>query len=314
MTTTRQHAVQFYENRRLLHGRVQRFFNRALDEGQPCVMIGRRTTFDAVVGELAIARGGMSQAISAIRFVDADAAIDGLMDARNTDPSRFQEDLSALWDDLQPNRDGLLRIYGEMADLLCAAGNHDAALNLEQYGQRLLAERPVSILCAHSLEHFAPDAGARHLHGICRSHTDVLPGDDRGRTSGVARRPLTWPVCVIDDDASIRKSIGRVLALNGLRVRTFASAEEFLAAADLTRGCVILDLQLLGMSGLELQRTITASGRTLPIIAMSGSTDTRLESEAIRLGARAFLRKPFEAEALCGQVLRALLSQSPSVP
>ena len=143
--------------------------------------------------------------------------------------------------------------------------------------------------------------------------------DTRASQTPLSSRPgldviLPWPVCVIDDEVSIRRSIERVLVLNGLRVRTFASAEEFLAAPDITRGCVVLDLQLLGMSGLELQRTLNASGRTLPIIAMSGSTDTRLESEAMLLGARAFLRKPFEAEALCGQVLRALLSQSPSVP
>jgi CheY-like chemotaxis protein len=311
--TRRQHAVQFYENRRFLHDRVQRFFDRALDDDQPCVMIARRATFDAVIGGLAIARGGMSDAISAIRFVDADAALGGFMDGRNTDPSDFEKSLSALWNDLRPNGDGLVRIYGELADLLCAADNHDAALSLEQYGQRLMDERPVSILCAHSLEHFDPDEDVRHLHGICRFHTEVLPGEDRGRTPGLAHSPLAWPVCVIDDDVSIRKSIQRVLALNGLSVHTFASAEEFLAAPDITAGCVVLDLQLPGMSGLELQKTMALSGRMLPVIAMSGSTDARLESEAMLLGARAFLRKPFEAEPLCGQVLRVLLSPTPPI-
>jgi len=122
--------------------------------------------------------------------------------------------------------------------------------------------------------------------------------------------PLTLPICIIDDDPSIRRSIERLLVLNGFRVRTFASAEAFLAEGpDVVAGCLILDLQLPGVSGLELRKQMTSSGRAIPVIAMSGSTDERLESEAIALGAHAFLRKPFQAEALLAEVLRVLRSQ-----
>jgi two-component system response regulator FixJ len=115
------------------------------------------------------------------------------------------------------------------------------------------------------------------------------------------------PICVIDDDASIRRSIERLLVLNGLRVRTFGSAEAFLAEGpDIAAGCLILDVQLPGVSGLELRKQMASSGMAIPVIAMSGSTDERLESEAMALGACAFLRKPFQAEALLAAVLRAL--------
>src|SRR6186713_1182202 len=99
MTTTRQHAVQFYDTARFLHGSVQRFFSDALDERQPCVMLARRTSFEAVIGGLAAARGGMSEAIHAIRFVDAGAALEGFLDGR-LDLSRLENSLSALCDEL----------------------------------------------------------------------------------------------------------------------------------------------------------------------------------------------------------------------
>ena len=99
----------------------------------------------------------------------------------------------------------------------------------------------------------------------------------------------TTKVAIIDDDASVRRSIERMLRSNGLRVRTFASAEAFLAEADtITTGCLVLDIQLPGMSGLDLQRQLASSGIHLPVIAMSGSANHRLERETTRLGARVF--------------------------
>jgi len=338
--TERQHTVHFYEGGRFLHGEVQKFFDRAIDERQPGVMIARRATYDAVIGRLVASRGGLSDAINGIRFVDAAAALDGVMDGRLPDPARFAKALAPLWEDLRPAAGGAIRVYGEMVDLLCAAGNHDGALGLEQLGQRLMQERPVSILCAYALERFDSDTDARLLRAVCRHHTAVVPAGsggeapdersrsehiailqhrsrvlaalERDRTREVTATPLTLPICIIDDDPSIRRSIERLLVLNGFRVRTFASAEAFLAEGpDVVAGCLILDLQLPGVSGLELRKQMTSSGRAIPVIAMSGSTDERLESEAIALGAHAFLRKPFQAEALLAEVLRVLRSQLP---
>jgi len=335
--TNRQHAVQFYESGQSLHGEVQQFFERALDDRQPSVMIARRETFDAVIGRLVASRGGMSDAINGIGFVDAAAALDGIMDGRTPDPVRFEKALSAILDDMRPPAGGVVHVYGEMVDLLCAADNHEGALRLEQVGERLMEEQPVSILCAYALERFDNDADARLLRAVCRHHTDVLPAGslceapdertlgerlvvlqhrsrvldalERDRTRASTPTSSTLPVCVIDDDAGIRRSIERLLVVNGLAVRTFASAEAFLAEGPgLAAGCLILDLQLPGVSGLELRKQMTSSGRATPVIAMSGSTDERLESEAMSLGARAFLRKPFQADALLAQVLRLLRS------
>ena len=103
MTDARRHTAQFYESERILHRQVQQFFNRALDERQPCVMIARRSTFDHVLGGLAASRGGLSDAINGIRFVDAAAALDGFMMGRVPDAVRFEKTIAAILDELRPS-------------------------------------------------------------------------------------------------------------------------------------------------------------------------------------------------------------------
>jgi FixJ family two-component response regulator len=336
--TSREHSVQFYESGWFLHRAVQTFFDRALEERQPCVMISTRETYDAVIGGLVASHGGMSDSIHSIRFVEAASALDSFMDGHTPDPVRFDKALMPLWDDLRPGAEGAVHVYGEMADLLCAADNHQGALRLEQLGERLMQDRPVSILCTYGLERFDHDVDARMLRAVCRHHTEILPagsvteapdertrsehvvvlqhrsrvldGLERNRIRDLTNTTLALPVCVIEDDASIRRSIERILVLNGLRVRVFASAEAFLVEG-VAAGCLILDAQLPGMSGLELQKLMASMGETVPIITMSGSTDARLERESRALGATAFLRKPFDADCLIGEVLRALRSQGP---
>jgi FixJ family two-component response regulator len=114
-------------------------------------------------------------------------------------------------------------------------------------------------------------------------------------------------IYVIDDDASMRRSLARLLSAVDLQVQTFASAEEFLAAvAPDSGGCLIADAQLVGMSGSELQSRMASANWRMPVIAMSGSHDRQIESEAVRLGASAFLSKPFDAQALLDAIARAL--------
>jgi len=109
----------------------------------------------------------------------------------------------------------------------------------------------------------------------------------------------THTVYVIDDDASVRRSLARLLRSRGHAVRSFASAEEFLAQIDATvQGCLLVDVNLEGIQGPELQSLLTNARWPLPIIAMSGSRDRQTERAALREGARAFLRKPFDATAL----------------
>jgi two-component system response regulator FixJ len=115
-------------------------------------------------------------------------------------------------------------------------------------------------------------------------------------------------VHVIDDNASLRRALGRLLTSFNWPVRMFDSAEAFLAELGrLSSGCVVTDVQLPGMSGLDLVRRLTEFGLSWPIIVMSGLRDTNIESEALRLGARAYLRKPFNSQALLDEIAKALL-------
>jgi FixJ family two-component response regulator len=115
-------------------------------------------------------------------------------------------------------------------------------------------------------------------------------------------------VCVIDDDPSVRTAMRRLLHCTGLTVATFASAEEFLQQPDFaeTTGCLVTDVHLGGMNGLELQVALGRRGHAIPIIMITGVADEETELEAIRLGAIAFLRKPFNVGALLDAVMTAL--------
>jgi CheY-like chemotaxis protein len=320
------HMVQFYEHDSQLRRGVQTFVDHARNERQPCVMIARRRTFEGVIG--ADSRNG-------VRFIDAQAALDAIMDGHTPDTALFEKTLSQLWNELKPAGSGALWIYGEMVDMLSEAGNYEAAIRLEKVGQGVLEKLPVAIMCGYGLEHFDTSGEAKRLHAVCQHHTDVMLTGSSGQAPGgraandgepileqparafellrrygsvaVAYALRGATVVVIDDDASVRRSIERMLRLNGLRVRAFASAEAFLAEADATpTGCLILDIQLLGMSGLDLQGQLAASAAQIPVIAMSGSANAKLERETRRLGARVFLRKPFDPDALLSAVLNAL--------
>ena len=112
---------------------------------------------------------------------------------------------------------------------------------------------------------------------------------------------------VIDDDPSMREAISWVLRSNGWRTEAFASAAAFLEAGTGRRpACIILDLRMPGMSGLELQRRLADMAGTPPIIVVSAHLTERLEKEVLSAGAIACLRKPFTEEALLQAVRRAL--------
>jgi len=114
-------------------------------------------------------------------------------------------------------------------------------------------------------------------------------------------------VYVIEDDESMRRALARLLTCSNWPVRTFESAESFLGEMDgLTQGCLIVDVGLLGMSGIDLLATLRYAGVRWPCIAISGSHNENAEREALALGARAFLRKPFEPRALLDAVAGAL--------
>jgi FixJ family two-component response regulator len=117
-------------------------------------------------------------------------------------------------------------------------------------------------------------------------------------------------VVVIEDDAAERKALGRVLRAGGFATAAYASAEEFQAFPPAQRPlCLVLDVRLGGMSGLDLQRMLNAERSTLPVIVVTAHDDPGIRSEAERLGCRAYLRKPFEGRALL-ELLRSWLPRA----
>ena len=105
-------------------------------------------------------------------------------------------------------------------------------------------------------------------------------------------------VAVIEDDTDARASLGRVLRAGGFDLRGYASAEDFLSSGSLEPLCVLLDMQLVGMSGLELLRGPRSEGSPIPVIVLTASEDPDSRSEAEGLGCVAYLRKPFQGRAL----------------
>ena len=114
-------------------------------------------------------------------------------------------------------------------------------------------------------------------------------------------------VCVIDDESSIRKSLSNLLRSAGLKVQTFASAQEFLTSWPREApSCLVLDIQLPGISGLDLQQELTGGGAQIPIIFMTGYGDIPMTVRAMKAGAIEFLTKPFRDEDLLSAVDQAI--------
>jgi FixJ family two-component response regulator len=119
-------------------------------------------------------------------------------------------------------------------------------------------------------------------------------------------------VAIVDDDVSIRSALTRLMRVVGFQARTFASAEEFLESGEQQRtGCLIADIRMPGMSGLELQAVLNAANCRIPTIFITSHDDERLRTEALRGGALEFVAKPFDDEALVASVRAALESCAP---
>ena len=114
-------------------------------------------------------------------------------------------------------------------------------------------------------------------------------------------------VFVVDDDSSVREALASLMRSVGLNVMLFASAREFLSAArpDVS-SCLVLDVRLPGLSGLDLQRQLTDSGVHIPVIFMTGHGDVPMSVKAMKAGAVEFLPKPFRDQDLLDAVQVAI--------
>ena len=114
-------------------------------------------------------------------------------------------------------------------------------------------------------------------------------------------------VFVVDDEPSVRRSLTRLLASAGFTVEAFASAREFLARAPYAGPCcLVLDVRMPGLSGLELQETLAAAGRRMSIVFVTGHVDVPMSVRAMKRGAADLLTKPVDDKVLLAAIQRAL--------
>jgi two-component system response regulator FixJ len=118
-------------------------------------------------------------------------------------------------------------------------------------------------------------------------------------------------IFIVDDDASVRDSLSLLLSLRGYATAVFACAEDFLRALTPSwRGCVIADIRMPGMSGLELQASLAGHPGRLPVIIITGHGDVAAARQAFRANAVDFLEKPFDDDHMVQAIERALRSLS----
>jgi FixJ family two-component response regulator len=116
-------------------------------------------------------------------------------------------------------------------------------------------------------------------------------------------------VAIVDDDDLMRSAVGGLLKAVGLHAQEYASAEEFLNSGQQHHiGCLIADIRMPGISGLELQTRLNAARCKIPIIFITAHGDEKMRMQAMRAGAVEFLAKPFDDEALLDSVRAALTS------
>ncbi len=313
-TAPGSHTVQFYDDEPAVQDAIAKFLTHGTSPDDPLILVSRRRTFQAVAAHLTSGRHGPAVDADRILFFDAETALDQVMDGEKLDLAGAEELLKqVLSSSCSSHVQGTVRLYGELVDILCERGHHSAAIQFEALAGSLLAMQPrLSIFCGYAVERFEGDTSAAQIRAVCRAHSQVIPAGSFTNPPHARMRTFdgitpAQTVYVVDDDASIRRSLQRLLKTQGWLVRTFGSAETFLAELDtLPRGCLVVDVGLQGMSGLKLAERLT-DALSWPLIVMSGMHGKKGESEALRLGARAYLRKPFDPQALVNVIGRALM-------
>ena len=118
---------------------------------------------------------------------------------------------------------------------------------------------------------------------------------------------MTSTVFVVDDDPSVRRGVGRLVRLAGYDVETFASGEEFLNRSPTQEpSCLVLDVRMPGLTGLDLQEAINKTGDSIPIVFITGHGDVPMSVRAMKAGAVDFLQKPFDHHDLLNAIERAV--------
>jgi FixJ family two-component response regulator len=114
-------------------------------------------------------------------------------------------------------------------------------------------------------------------------------------------------VAIVDDDQSVQNALKDLMESAGLSARSFGSAEEFLESDERTQtACLVTDISMPGMSGIELQTTLNAQGSRIPVIFITAHGEGKMKMQAMKAGAVGFLSKPFDDEVLLEKVQLAL--------
>ena len=134
----------------------------------------------------------------------------------------------------------------------------------------------------------------------------------QGDRAPLSMNPPRPKVYVIDDDAAVRRALGRLLQSAGYDVEVLAGSEDYLAReAPSSPACLVVDLRMPGMNGLELLRTIAGTPRGIPVVLMSGHSDEVARLAAMAQGAVDVLSKPLDGAVLLAAVGRALQRSTP---
>jgi FixJ family two-component response regulator len=122
-------------------------------------------------------------------------------------------------------------------------------------------------------------------------------------------------ICIVDDDSSVRRALGRMVKSLGFDVRLFASARECLDGSDIERAaCLILDVSMPGMDGFELYARLEESNRSVPTVFISAHDDKHYMEKAWSIGAIAFFNKPCDESLIIGAIDKAIASRDMHKP
>jgi len=184
-----EHAVHFYESADTLVEAVREFLVNGLESGEPCVVIGTADHQQAFC--LALAKHGvdveLARASGQLTLIDAHETLDKIVANGALDAEVFRQEATSILDRVMAQaRHGRVRLYGEMVDLLWAAGNRSGAIQLERLWNDLAREYDYSILCGYVLGNFGRSAHADEFEQICRLHSHIVDERVAGADSGEA--------------------------------------------------------------------------------------------------------------------------------
>jgi hypothetical protein len=187
------HAVQIYATTGELTASVGAYLARGLHRGEPAVVIARpahRTEFTAALRAAGVDPAART-ADGLLTMLDADATLNVLLGRDGPSPMAFEQVVGTLLDDVTARFPGRrIRAYGEMVDILCARGDADDAIALEELWNALATTRSFALLCAYELDLFDVETQRAPMPHVCRVHSHVLPAPDPARLARAVESAL----------------------------------------------------------------------------------------------------------------------------